>query len=237
MTFIRPAMRVSAKTIPMKNAPTMAGIRNASARDAARKTVPSAKRTNSSSLLMRSKIAAVRGTTTAAKRAKKPMNNPTPPNRTPTFTGASDGTIIPLTSVRRNMARNDSRITMPSRNSVSAFPSRFRSISDFAVIAELDMLMTPAMKIVSIRGHPSHAPMTNPANMFTARFVTARTAAASFVRMSFVMLNSRPTKKRSRTRPSCEMLCRNTLSARIPSYDQPNSRRWMLGPISIPAMM
>src|SRR2546425_2521591 len=173
LTFIRPAMRVSAKTIPMKNAPTMAGIRNASARDAARKTVPSAKRTNSSSLLMRSKIAAVRGTTTAAKRAKKPMNNPTPPNRTPTFTGASEGTIIPLTSVRRNMARNDSRITMPSRNSVSAFPSRFRSISDFAVIAELDMLMTPAMKIVSIRGHPSHAPMTNPANMFTGFVIGA----------------------------------------------------------------
>ena len=126
---------------------------------------------------------------------------------------------------------------MPRRNSVSALPSRFKSIRDFAVIAELDMLMTPAMKIVSIRGHPSHVPMTNPANMFTARFVTARTAAASFVRMSFVMLNSSPTKKRSRTRPSCEMLCRKMLSARIPSYDQPNRWKWIFGPISMPAMM
>jgi len=165
------------------------------------------------------------------------MKSPTPPNRRPTFTGVSEGTIMPLTSVRRNIARNDSRITMPRRNSVSALPRRFKSIRDFAVIAELDMLMTPAMKIVSIRGHPSHAPMTNPANMFTARFVTARTAAASFVRISFVMLNSSPTKKRSRTNPSCEMLCRKTLSARIPSYDQPNRWKWMFGPISMPAMM
>ena len=79
--------------------------------------------------------------------------------------------------------------------------------------------------------------MTKPAKKFTARFVAARIAAASFVFMSFVMLNSSPTKKRSRTRPSCEMLWRKTLSERIPSYDAPSSRRWMFGPIRMPAMM
>jgi len=135
------------------------------------------------------------------------------------------------------MARNDSRITIPRRNSVSAFPSRFRSMRDFAAIAELDMLMTPAKKIVSMRGHPSHAPITNPANMPTARFVTARIAAASFVFINFVMLNSSPTKNRRRTSPSCEMLCRKTLSPRTPSYDHPRIRAWMFGPISMPATM
>ena len=153
------------------------------------------------------------------------------------FTGPSAGRIIPFARVRMNMARNDSRITIPRMNSVSLFPSRFRSINDLAAIAELDMPMTPAMKIVSMTGHPSHAPITNPAKKFTARFVTAKIAAASFVFMSFVMLNSRPTKNRRRTRPSCEMLCRNALSARIPSYDVPKMRRWMFGPIKIPAMM
>ena len=215
-TFIRPAIRVSAKTIPMKNAPTIAGIRNASASAAERKTVPSAKRTNSSSLRIRSNSAAVRGTTTAASNAKNPMKTPTPAKSAGTSTAVSEGTIIPFTIVRRNIARNDSRMTIPRRNSVSLFPSRLRSISDFAVIAELDMLMTPAMKIVSISGQPSHAPMTKPANMLTARFVTARIAAASFVFMSFVMLNSRPTKNRRSTSPSWEMLCRKTLSPNRP---------------------
>ena len=208
---------VSANTIPMKNAPMIAGIRNASARAAARKTIPRANRTKSSSLLIRSNRKAARGITRRARNAKNPMKMATPRNSETGLTGVASALITrPFTRVSRNIAMNDSRITIPRRNSVSLLFRRRSSMRDFAVIAELDIETTPARKIVSISGHPRYVPRTNPANMFTPRFTRARTIAARFVRFSFSMLNSRPTKNRSRISPTRLMSWTNASSVMSP---------------------
>jgi len=73
--------------------------------------------------------------------------------------------------------------------------------------------------------------------MFTARFVTARMAAASFVFLSLAMENSRPTKKSKRTRPRRLMAWMKSLSCRTPLYVAPNKEIRMFGPMSMPAMM